>query len=158
MTKHQKRLVGRKTKADDFLVQTLVECFENGFTDLAACEAANIVYTSLTNICAADPAIADKVNAAKFKYRQEVKLRVISRTKLAQQYIDDVLAGKVRSRKTVTKTVEDGAIAEIVETEELVLPDRWILERYLPVDVKPEETTEEIVVRVDFGDDSTTSR
>lgn len=139
---------------DEFVVSTLEECLENGFTVAAACEAASIDQSSYYLYARTNKVFADRIELAILKCKLKVKDRIIERTKKAQEYVDDVFAGRRFKIKRSVTFDANGNIQSVIETKETLLPDKWILEKYLPVDIKPEETQEQITVNVNFSDDA----
>ena len=151
--KPRKRGRASNKSNDEFIVSTLEECLENGFTIAAACEAASINQSSYYGYARNNKVFADRIEAAIYRYRLQVKNRIIERTKKAQEYVDDVFAGRrVKTKRSVTFDA-NGDIQSVTETSETIIPDKWILEKYLPIDIKPEETQEQITVNVNFNDD-----
>jgi hypothetical protein len=151
----EKRGRGVPKKYTQFIEDTLTECFENGFTMNPACEAAGITYQTYNRYIKDDKDFAQRMDDAQMIYKLAVKKRVIDRVDKIQEYVDELLALQVKSIKTITKTDSSGKLLETITTEEILHPAKWLIERYLPVDIKPEETNEEIVVNVNFNDDST---
>jgi hypothetical protein len=151
-----KKRVGapKKYLKDPFIQATLIECFENGFTLIRAAEAAGIDYLSYNKWVKEDAEFAARMQAAQMVYKQAVKERVIARVKKLQEHVDDLIFGRCKTTKTTITRDNDDKIMMVVTVEETEHPPKWLIERYLPVDIEPEEAQENITLTVNFSDDS----
>jgi len=144
----------RDFKFTEELQKLVLEMLADGYSVQACCEAAGITNTTYNRYRKERPEFKQATLDAKASYHRSLAERFKRRSSLAQDYVDRMLAEKLFSKTKVTKTDGGGYLIETIETETQVEPQRWILERYLPLEMKCEEITEEIVVKVDFGDDS----
>jgi hypothetical protein len=144
----------REFKFTEELQQLVLDMLADGYSVQACCEAAGITNTTYQKYRNTRPEFKQATLDAKASYHRSLAERFKRRSQLAQDYVDRMLAERLFNKTKVTRTDGGGYIIETIETEEQVEPQRWILERYLPLEMKVEEITEEIVVKVDFGDDS----
>jgi hypothetical protein len=144
----------REFKFTPELQQLVLEMLADGYSVQACCEAAGITNTTYQNYRNTIPEFKQATLDAKASYHRSLAERFKRRSKMSQDYVDRMLAEKLFTKTKITKTDGGGYLIETIETETQVEPQRWILERYLPLEMKVEEITEEIIVKVDFGDDA----
>jgi hypothetical protein len=144
----------RKTRSifnNPEIMRSLIECFEMGLNIVQSCEASGISVSTYKNNMDREPEFKRLMVEAQTKYRNDCRKRVLSRMRNANAIVDSLLGQNLKSTKITTRKNGDGDVLDETKVEEVVLPDRWLIERYLIKEIE-DTTTEEIVVRVNFND------